>query len=229
MVSNKSDIGEKNSKVLVQAIADRIAAARLHQIKTENPDTSSANIDISAQDDNILTLKTDGYYVPAVKISEQPGNILQKLIDGYYVKDIPDNLLTTIDYARIDDKVEIYNRILQTQIEILTSSVNAAFLSETKKATYNFEGNNENEELVFDLSSQYNDLTVAILNNELLIYNDSMKNCSIRIKEHGIETMQTIIEPKESQKYVLSNVIDMQIYIAGTYQLFSDITYVNLI
>lgn len=226
MLHNESDIGEKNTQFLIQAIADRLAGAILVQQQIDDSQ-SEAVIRLSTYINNALERKSDGYYVEKFKISEQPNNALKRFVDGYFVQQFPSDVLVQNDYDQIMARLSRGDTILQAQIDVLTDAIRQVLLDETKHKTHIFEGSALDEEvLVFDLTTQYNLTSNIIMHNEVLIHNpDPYIPLSVRFTEYDIQTMDIILKPRESQKYVLSNIADMKLFMKGIYNVHFDITY----
>lgn len=226
MLHNESDIGEKNTQYLIQALADKLANAAIIQQNIGDGQSESL-IKLSSFLNNALEKRADGYYAEKFRISGQPNNALQKLLDGYFVQQYPSDVLVQADFNQLAVRISRGDSILQSQIDILTDAIRQVILDETKYRTHFFEGYTTEETLIFDLTTEYSLTSNIIMHNEVLIYNPSIAiPLSIKFTEYDISTMEVSIQPKESQKYILSNIADMKLFTDGPYNIHFDITYI---
>lgn len=193
--------------------------------------SDSSIIKLSTNKNNALKLYSNGYYVEQFLISKQVNNALVKYSDGYYVPKIPLNTATTeyVDNVlnNINNDLLEQNKVFNERYNLITEKIQQISSNTTKHKTHEYHGNNLNIQSVIDVSTLYNLTSDVILNLEFMIKNNSDTDIlNLKILENEIETLNITLSQQEVQKYKLSNIPNIEIFIKGNYNLFLYVNYV---
>ena len=180
---------------------------------------------------NALTKLTNGYYVPEFMISKQVNNALVKYSDGYYVPKIPVNMATTEDINNakkdIDLEIKTQQQKFNEKYNVITNKINEIAGNSTKNKVHRYSGNNDSLDSVIDISSLYSITSNVILSLEFMICNlSNSEMLNVKILENNIETLNDTLTKSETQKYKLSNIPNIEIFIQGSYDLFLYVNYI---